>query len=81
MKAKNQIEVRPHNLKELAHLYKVDVRTFTKWLRPYKDEIGIIVGRVFTVKQVETIFDKLGYPYVVEIGELQKPPKIHLLVN
>ena len=78
MKAKNHIEIRPYSLKELAHIYRVDVRTIGKWLVPHWDEIGQIRARLLTVRQVETIFDKIGYPYVVEINQSQKPHRIHL---
>ena len=56
------INVRPYNYKELTTLYGVSQRTFKTWLEPFMGEIGEKRGRYFTVKQMEVIFKKLGFP-------------------
>lgn len=33
-----------------------------KWLVPFEEEIGVRVGRYFTVRQVRVIISKLGLP-------------------
>lgn len=57
-----QQEVRPLNLKQLAAIYEVSVRTLKGWLEPFLEEIGETGVRTFTPKQVRIIFDKLGEP-------------------
>ena len=56
-------EVRPYSTKELSGFYQVPGKTFLKWLRPFKPDIGSKRGRFYTVKQVEIIFERLGIPY------------------
>lgn len=55
-------QVRPYNHKELTELYGVSRKTLQTWLKPFLAEIGEKRGRYFTVKQVETIFARLGLP-------------------
>ena len=57
------IRVKPYNQKELAYLYEVSSRTVKNWIKPFKHEIGQKIGNTFTAKQVEIIFDRLGFPY------------------
>lgn len=47
---------------ELAALYKVNVRTFASWLKPFNEKIGERIGLFYTPKQVQTIFDCIGEP-------------------
>ena len=56
------MNVRPYSYKELITLYGVSQRTFKTWLNPFMHEIGEKHGRYFTVKQIEVIFKKLGFP-------------------
>lgn len=54
-------DVKCYNLKSIAGLYGVDVRTLKKMFR--EKEINVKpVGNIYTVKDVEIIFDKLGVP-------------------
>jgi hypothetical protein len=57
-----EMNVRPYSYKELITLYGVSQRTFKTWLTPFMHEIGEKHGRYFTVKQIEVIFAKLGFP-------------------
>lgn len=57
-----KIEVKAYNKTTLAGLYGVSVETFTKWIAPFADLIGPVIGRIFTPKQVKVIFDCLGEP-------------------
>jgi hypothetical protein len=47
-------------------VYEVDWRTLKKWLQPFEIEIGEKIGRFYSIRQVEIIFDKLGYPYIIQ---------------
>jgi hypothetical protein len=60
------IHVKPYTLDELAGIYEVNWRTLKKWLQPFEIEIGEKIGRYYTIRQVEIIFDKLGYPYILQ---------------
>ncbi len=56
-------EVKPYSGKELSHIYGISVKTFMKWITPFRKEIGEKKGRFYTVLQVEIIFARLGLPY------------------
>ncbi len=58
----NMCALRPYTTRELFKLYGVSDKTFRKWLAPFKDEIGEKHGIFFTIKQVKTIFQRLGTP-------------------
>jgi hypothetical protein len=58
----NDIIIRPYTHKELASLYGVSWVTLQKWLKPFEREIGHKIGHFYTTKQVEIIFEKLGWP-------------------
>ncbi len=57
-----EMKIQSMNKKELASLYGVGRQTFSKWIDPFKKEIGEYRGRVFTPKQVAIIFKLLGTP-------------------
>jgi DNA-binding transcriptional MerR regulator len=60
--------VRPYSYGELVDLYGVSQRTLKTWLIPFMAEIGEKRGRYFTVKQIEVIFTKVGFPkYMPEV--------------
>jgi hypothetical protein len=61
------ILVKPYTIKELCGLYGVTDKVLRKWLRPFKSQIGERLGWYYTVLQVETIFNYIGFPY--RIGE------------
>lgn len=58
-----QAEIRAYNIKELCSLYNVSRKTFSKWLKPFEQQIGQRQGRYYTVVQVERIFMHIGIPY------------------
>lgn len=55
-------KVKPYRKKDLARLYQVSEKTLNAWLSKFEKEIGPYVGRMFTVAQVEKIFNHLGNP-------------------
>jgi DNA-binding transcriptional MerR regulator len=57
-----QIDIRPYTQSELAAMYGVSTKTLRNWILPHQETIGKRVGRLYTTKQVELIFDKLGIP-------------------
>lgn len=57
--------VYPASASDLAKLYKVDTRTFIRWLKKFDNIIGEKIGRYYNVKQVECIIECLGTPYEV----------------
>lgn len=57
------IQVRPYNTKELSALYGVSYKTFKKWLRPHKEQIGDKIGYYYNIDQVKTIFRILSLPF------------------
>jgi hypothetical protein len=59
------IEVKPYTIKELCALYQICDKTLSRWLQPFRPQIGMPNGRFYTVLQVEMIFTKLGVPYVL----------------
>ncbi len=66
-KGNEVITIKPYSQKELAELYGVCSRTFSKWIAPFKEEIGPQRGRYFIIPQVKVIFEKLSYPSYIEI--------------
>ncbi|CAN5886360.1 hypothetical protein BH11BAC4_BH11BAC4_06720 [soil metagenome] len=59
----NTVRVKPYSKKELCNMYNIRHRQLAKWLRPFLEEIGAINGRLYTAKQVDIIFKKLGPVY------------------
>lgn len=57
-----EIKIEVKTKTEMALDYKVDARTFRKWIKPFQEEIGEYVG-IYTPKQVGIIYDKLGRPF------------------
>ena len=64
MKQENtmQLGTKPLNYKQLAAAYDVTHKTLKSWLEPFMTEVGKMRGRTFTLRQVQTIVDKLGTP-------------------
>lgn len=60
----NRAVIKPYSKKELAILYKVSPRCFYTMIKPFDTLIGKKTGWYYNVKQVEIIFDKLGYPEI-----------------
>ncbi len=55
-------KIRAMSKTELANAYQVSIKTFSRWVHPFKEEIGKYLGRAYTPKQVKIIFDLLGQP-------------------
>ncbi len=54
---------------QLAKAYGVDIRTFNKWVKNFKKEIGKQMGRLYTPHQVNVIFREIGYPDIRIIND------------
>jgi hypothetical protein len=54
-------EIKCYNLKAIAALYKVDIRTLKKIMMVQELKIKRI-GKIYTVKEVTEIFECLGVP-------------------
>lgn len=63
---KNTIEVKPYLTNELAKIYQVSDKTLKKWLKVLEEKLGTRMGRYYTAKQVEIIFNELGIPKTLE---------------
>jgi hypothetical protein len=49
--------------KQMAQDFKVSVRTFRKWLKPFIEEIGTPQKTyIYTPEQVRKIYEKIGEP-------------------
>lgn len=59
--------LKAYSPKEIRNLYDVSALTFKKWTESFKDEIGELKGKYYTVSQVKIIIDKLGAPGIVEL--------------
>ena len=57
-----QHRIRAMSKTELANAYRVSLKTFAKWVTPFKEKIGNYLGRAYTPKQVGLIFKLLGAP-------------------
>ncbi|MEO6539950.1 MAG: hypothetical protein ABIN74_03120 [Ferruginibacter sp.] len=58
--------IKPYSLKELAAMYHVTKKTFSKWLIPFEKEIGKRNGYYYNNNQVRIIFEKIGAPELVD---------------
>lgn len=54
--------IKPYTKKELANLYELSPRAFYTLFKPHEETVGIKLGRYYSIKQVESIFQKLGLP-------------------
>ncbi len=60
---RDRIRLQPYTTEELASLYNdISIKTFIKWIKPFKEEIGKKIGFHYNIKQVEIIFERLGWP-------------------
>jgi hypothetical protein len=56
------LELRSYTPLQLSRMYEVSKNTFLKWLKPFEKEIGTRNGHYYSIRQVEIIIDKLGFP-------------------
>ncbi len=54
--------IRPCSCKELAHMYEMDRKTISRWLKPHQSRIGKRIGWYYNIRQMEIIFEVLGMP-------------------
>lgn len=50
---------KPMGYADLAARWNISTRTVRNWIRPFKDQLGPIHGRLFTPRQVKIIMDHL----------------------
>jgi len=56
-------EIKPMTITQLAQAYGVSIKTVRKWLKPFHADINKRdTSRIFTVRQVQSIFDTIGRP-------------------
>jgi len=60
-------QLRAYTPKEIRVLYGLSQRSFKTWTDPHKEELGPLVGKYYTVKQVKFIIDTFGVPGFIEI--------------
>lgn len=65
---RTMFEIKPYSKREMAEIYDVCSKTFEKWVSPFKDEIGTLNGRYYTVRQVKVIVEKLDLPHWVHVA-------------
>ena len=68
-----KIGIKPYTKKDLAVLYELSTRAFYTMFKPHEDAVGKKLGRYYSVKQVEDIFNKLGLPPCLLKDEFEKP--------
>jgi hypothetical protein len=56
------IVIKPYTHQDLTVLYGVSWPTLQRWLRPHQTEIGAKNGHFYTTRQVEVIFNLIGWP-------------------
>lgn len=64
LQQKNRIFDSPKTLTELASFYKVNARTFKKWLQCNTLKEIVPIGYFYSIKDIEKIVDHLGTPEV-----------------
>jgi len=69
---KTQLLLKPYTAKELAGLYSISKPTFMKIINGFEKEIGKRNGNYYTPKQVNIIFQKLGFPFAKALKEEQQ---------
>ena len=56
------LTLKPQTSVQLSELYGISLKTFYRWVAPFKAEIGEKHGRYYTIAQVKIILQKLGMP-------------------
>lgn len=54
--------LKPLTSLQLSELYGISLKTFYRWVAPFKPDIGDKRGRYYTNAQVKIILQKLGMP-------------------
>lgn len=58
-------EMRPYKFKELCAIYGKHPTTMRKWLAPFKEQIGELVGGYYLIPQMEIIIEHIDLPYTI----------------
>jgi hypothetical protein len=66
------ITSRPCSIRDLMLVYGVSYKTMRTWLIPFKEEIGTKKSYMFTVLQVDIIFEKIGKPKFFDLDKFSK---------
>jgi len=61
----NILMLKAYTSRDLSALYRIDPKTFRKWLKPFQAEIGKKNGYYFNCSQVKIIFEHLDYPEII----------------
>ena len=71
-KEKNEFPIQTYSIKELARHYRVSPKTFMRYIRLLKIDLGQRLGNSFSPRQVRMIVDKLGKPFTLFIAIVMK---------
>jgi len=66
-KEKIKVPLKPYKSKDLAKIYGVCGKTFHKWVKELKKEIGKRNGYYYSIPQVKIIFSELLLPSWIEV--------------
>lgn len=58
-------EMRPYKFKEVCAIYDKHPTTMRKWLSPFKDQIGELIGGYYLIPQMEIIIEHIDLPYTI----------------
>lgn len=58
-------EVRPYKFKELCAMYNKHPTTMRRWLAPFKEQIGELIGGYYLIPQIEAIIEHIDLPYTI----------------
>ncbi len=61
-KEKGEFPIQLYSIKEMAKFYRVSPKTFMRYIRLLKVDLGTRLGNSFSPKQVRIIVDNLGKP-------------------
>jgi hypothetical protein len=56
------VQVKPYNLGELCNIYGVSPHVMNSWLKPMRNDLGKVYGKLFNIRQVTMIFNEFGAP-------------------
>ncbi len=56
--------IKPYSHKEIVDMYEITNLIFIAWIAQHKEQLGEIVGKRYTIRQVELMFEKLGRPRI-----------------
>jgi hypothetical protein len=65
------ITARPCSMNDFVTLYGVSNKTIRTWLAPFREALGERKTYIFTVKQVNIIFAKIGKPKYYDLHEMK----------